>query len=83
MSTLCRRPLELITLRSTERLSPSATGQFYGIGMAPREHTELENFTWFDYVRPLHKDDVFNWRPKRKGTELKSTVRRHAPLQHL
>ena len=64
-------------------ITPSATGQFYGIGMAPREHTELENFTWFDYVRPLHKDDVFNWRPKRKGTELKSTVRRHAPLQHL
>ena len=27
--TLCCRPLELITLRSTERLSPSATGQFY------------------------------------------------------
>jgi hypothetical protein len=64
-------------------ITPSASGQFYGIGMAPPEHTELENFTWFDYVRPLHKDDVFNWRPKRKGTELKSTVRRHAPLQHL
>ena len=27
--TLCCRPLELITLRSAERLSPSATGQFY------------------------------------------------------
>ena len=64
-------------------ITPSATGQFYGVGMAPSEHTQLENFTWFDYVRPLHKEDVFNWRSKRKGTELKSTVRRHAPLQHL
>ena len=64
-------------------LTPAASGQFYGVGMAPDEHTFLENFTWFDYVRPLHKDDIFIWRPKRKGTELKSTIRRQAPLQHL
>ena len=70
--------------RKLQRIwTPAAEGQFYGIGMAPREHSELENFTWFDYVRPLHKDDIFNWRSKRKGTELKTTIRRQAPLQHL
>ena len=70
--------------RKLQRIwTPSATGQFYGLGMASREHSVLENFTWFDYIRPLHKDDIFVWRPKRKGTELKTTIRRHAPLQHL
>ena len=70
--------------RKLQRIwTPAAEGQFYGIGMAPREHSELENYAWFDYVRPLHKDDIFNWRSKRKGTELKSTIRRQAPLQHL
>ncbi len=63
--------------------TPPADGKFYALGMAPREHKRLENFEWFDYVRPLHKDDIFVWRPKHKGTELKSTVRRQAPLQHL
>jgi hypothetical protein len=70
--------------RKLQRIwTPASTGQFYGIGMAPKEHTVLENFTWFDYVRPQHKDDIYEWRPKRKGTELKSTIRRNAPLQHL
>ena len=70
--------------RKLQRIwTPAASGQFYGIGMAPREHSVLESFTWFDYVRPLNKDDIFIWRPKRKGTELKTTVRRQAPLQHL
>ncbi len=43
----------------------------------------LENFAWFDYVRPLNKDDIFHWRPKKAGTELKESVRRSAPRQHL
>lgn len=63
--------------------TPPADGKFYALGMAPREHKRLENFEWFDYVRPLGKDDIFVWRPKHKGTELKTTVRRQAPLQHL
>lgn len=70
--------------RKLQRIwTPASSGLFYGIGMAPREHSVLENFTWFDYIRPLHKDDIFEWRPKHKGTELKTTIRRQAPLQHL
>lgn len=63
--------------------APAAQGCFYPIGMAPKERTQLENFAWFDYIRPLGKDDLFEWRPKAKGTELKPSIRREAPLQKL
>lgn len=63
--------------------SPSAIGTFYPIGMAPPERTKLENFAWFDYMRPKDKYDIFEWRGKAKGTELKATIRRDAPLQRL
>ena len=43
----------------------------------------LPEFAWFDYVRPLDKDDIFNWRGKKGGTELKTVRRREAPLQIL
>ena len=70
--------------RKLKRLwSPAAQGSFYPIGMAPPEKSRLENFAWFDYIRPLNKDDVFNWRGKAKGTELKPTIRREAPMQTL
>ena len=70
--------------RRLKRLwSPAAQGSFYPIGMAPPEKSKLENFAWFDYIRPLNKDDVFKWRGKAKGTELKPVVRRKAPLQTL
>lgn len=58
-------------------------GLMYPIGLAPREHTFLKNFEWFDYIRPRDKYDLFEWRPKRAGSELKWTPRRQAPLQHL
>ena len=34
-------------------------------------------------MRPLNKDDIFNWRGKKAGTELKVVARKEAPLQHL
>lgn len=43
----------------------------------------LSNFAWFDYVRPRDKDDIFNWRPKREGSELKASVRHSAPKAQL
>ena len=39
----------------------------------------LENFQWFDYVRPVSKDDIFDWRPKKPGTELKISIRHDKP----
>lgn len=63
--------------------TPQAHGFFYPVGLAPKEHTLLPGFAWFDYIRPLHKDDIYEWRPKRKGTELKPSIRRKAPLPKL
>lgn len=70
--------------RKLQRLwTPAAEGCFYAIGTAPRERTYLSNFTWFDYIRPRDKHDLFEWRGKKQGTELKPTIRRKAPLQNL
>lgn len=43
----------------------------------------LSNFQWFDYVRPVSKDDIFDWRPKKAGTELKALVRHDKPKPQL
>lgn len=62
---------------------PAATGTFYPIPMIPGNVRFLENFKWFDYVRPQNPQDIFNWRGKSKGTELKKSVQRTVPLQKL
>ncbi len=62
---------------------PAATGTMYPVSLTPSDKLYLENFAWFDYVRPLNPDDVYNWRPKRKGSELKESVRHQAPRQTL
>lgn len=62
---------------------PAATGTIYPIIMIPKDKLYLSNFAWFDYVRPLNKDDIFNWRPKRSGTELKASRKYKAPIQSL
>lgn len=63
--------------------TPAAKGAYYAIGMAPPDRTFLETFAWFDYIRPRGKYDLFEWRPKKKGTELKASVRHEAPVQVL
>ena len=55
----------------------------YPVDQTPANMRFLENFAWFDYIRPLHKDDVFEWRGKKSGTELKESVRHIAPQQKL
>ena len=55
----------------------------YPITQIPPSKKELPSFAWFDYVRPRDKYDIFNWRGKAKGTELKTIQRREAPLQFI
>lgn len=70
--------------RKMQRIwSPASTGYFYAAGLAPAEHTWLENYAWFDYIRPLSRDDVFVWRGKPVESVLKPSIRREAPLQKL
>lgn len=63
--------------------APASHGYFYPIGLAPENRTKLPGFAWFDYIRPLSPEDVFHWRGKKAGTELKPSIRREAPLQKL
>lgn len=55
----------------------------YPITQIPPSKAKLPSFAWFDYVRPVSKDDIFDWRGKKSGTELKSVKRSSAPLQHI
>ena len=54
-------------------------GTLYPMTQIPSDKYYLPNFAWFDYVRPLNKQDIFNWRPKKEGTELKEQKQREAP----
>lgn len=57
-----------------------AKGVFYPMSQRPLDKRYLENFVWFDYVRPQSKEDIFNWRGKAKGTALKVINRGNIPL---
>ena len=58
---------------------PASEGRLHPLALIPPEQRYLENFHWFDYVRPLNKDDIFIWRPKKPGTELKPSVQHENP----
>lgn len=60
---------------------PKAQGTMYPMTQIPPQKRRLDGFAWFDYIRPLNKDDIFEWRGKAKGTELKEIKRSAAPLQ--
>ena len=58
-------------------------GVMYSITQIPPSKDKLPMFAWFDYIRPVDKYDIFNWRGKGKGQELKNVNRRSAPLQFI
>ena len=60
-----------------------ASGIFYPITQVPPSKAKLPNYAWFDYIRPLDKDDIFEWRGKTGDTVLKPVKRHAAPLQTL
>lgn len=46
--------------------APKSDGTMYPMSQIPPEKRYLEGFAWYDYVRPVSKDDIFNWRGKRR-----------------
>ena len=58
-------------------------GVFYPMGQRPVEKRFLENFAWFDYVRPKDKEDIYNWRGKEAGLSLKVFRRDNIPMPTL
>ncbi len=53
----------------------------YPMTQIPPGKSHLVSFVWFDYIRPLDKDDILVWRGKASGTELKEIKRQTAPLR--
>lgn len=62
---------------------PGASGTLYPVPLIPPDKLYLENFAWFDYIRPRDRNDVFEWRGKKQGTQLKESIRREPPRQKL
>ena len=47
--------------------TPKTSGTMYPLNQIPADRRRLPGFMWYDYVRPLNRYDIFNWRPKRKS----------------
>ena len=58
-------------------------GTMYPPFAIPSDKRYLAGFAWFDYIRPMNKDDIFGWRAKNKDQELKKTERKFVPRQKL
>ena len=62
---------------------PKSNGNMFPPDKIPSENRYLKNFAWFDYIRPLDKDDIFNWRSKDAKDILSQTETKQVPLQSL
>ncbi len=63
--------------------APASTGKLTPVPLIPQNELYLENFYWFDYIRPKDKNDIFVWRSKHAESQLKESVQRKAPTQKL
>ncbi len=53
-----------------------ASGTAYPMNQIPEDKYRLASFVWLDYMRPLNKEDIFNWRGKKTGQGLKPSTRK-------
>lgn len=51
-----------------------SNGILYPMEQIPQDKLYLPTFAWFDYVRPLNKEDIFIWRGKKAGENLRPTI---------
>lgn len=63
-------------------MSPKSNGTLYPMLQIPPDKLYLPNFVWFDYIRPLNKDDIFDWRGKKVDQILKKSSRKSVPLRN-
>ena len=45
--------------------TPKTSGTMYPLNQIPAERKRLPGFMWYDYIRPLNRYDIFNWRSKK------------------
>jgi len=62
-------------------MSPKSNGILYPLDQSPPDKSKLPTFAWFDYIRPLDKEDIFNWRGKKEGEGLRKSSRQPAGSQ--
>lgn len=68
--------------RQLEKIwTPRAQGTMYPMTQIPPDKYHLPAFAWFEDLRPTGPADVFVWRGKHSGTQLKDVPQRQAPLQ--
>lgn len=60
-----------------------ADGMFYPMPFVNNKNQYLDNFAWFDYMRPRDKYDLFEWRGKAADKMLRPTTRIEVPYQKL
>ena len=60
-----------------------AEGTYYPIIFVTPKLRYLDNFAWFDYIRPRDKYDLFEWRGKAADKVLQKSQRREVPYQVL
>lgn len=57
-------------------MSPKSNGTLYPMDQIPADKMKLPSFAWFDYIRPLNKDDIFEWRGKKASEVLRKSTRK-------
>lgn len=68
--------------RKLEKIWTSkAQGTMYPMTQIPPQRYHLDEFAWFENLRPTDPMDVFVWRGKGTGNTLKKVKRQEAPLQ--
>ncbi len=53
-----------------------SNGTLYPMDQLPPEKMKLPPFVWLDYIRPLNKEDIFDWRGKKADEILRKTDRK-------
>lgn len=53
-----------------------SNGTLYPMDQLPPDKMKLLPFVWLSYIRPLDKEDIFNWRSKKADEILKKTDRK-------
>ena len=81
-TTTAGRTIAYMKDRKVEKVvvPKESKGVFYPMSKRPEDKRFLENFAWFDYVRPLSKEDIFIWRGKGSDKELKVVRKNKIPL---
>ncbi len=84
-TTTAGRTIAYMKDRKVEKVvvPKDSKGVFYPMSKRPEDKRFLENFAWFDYVRPLSKEDIFIWRGKGSDKELRTVRKSKVPLPTL